>query len=80
MTGNIEGLGRIEAVTPSDADELSHISQALYVGAAGDVTVDGYLIGTNVTFEAVPAGTTLWIRATRVYATGTTATGIIALA
>jgi len=51
---------------------------ALWVGGAGNVKVD-LSSGTTVTITAVSAGTELKIQATRVYATGTTATSIVAL-
>jgi len=67
------------AVTPSDATPLTQPARALYVGGAGDVTV--ILVGDTaaITFKAVPLGTTLWIRAATVKATGTTATNLLAL-
>jgi hypothetical protein len=59
------------AVVPSDTDDL-------YVGGTGDVRVR-MRGGNDVTFAAVPTGTVLPIRVTRVFLTGTTATNIIAM-
>lgn len=66
------------AVTPSDTVNLGHVSRALWVGSTGDVTVimaDG---GAAVTFSAVPVG---WmpLRVSRVNATSTTASSIVAV-
>ncbi len=69
-----------EAVTPADDADLGAVSRAIYVGGAGDVEV--YMLGapgTAVVFSAVPAGTVLPIRATRVLDTNTTATLILNL-
>lgn len=66
------------AVTPNDGADLADTSRALYIGGAGDVKVDMLGSGT-VTFVGVAAGTVLPLRADRVYATGTTATSIVAL-
>lgn len=67
-----------EAVTPSDATELTYISRALWVGGAGAVAV---LMETGevLTLSGVPAGTLLPLRVKRVNATNTTATLIVAL-
>ena len=66
------------AVVPDDDDaNVPMVTRSLYVGFPGDVTVT-MLDGNVVTFSAVPAGL-LPIRVTRVHATGTTATGIVAL-
>jgi hypothetical protein len=67
-----------EEVTPADGSDLTYVSRALYVGAAGDVTAV-MRDGQELTFEAVPGGTLLPIAVTRVKATGTTATGIVAI-
>lgn len=64
------------AVTPSDATQLGGV-RGLYVGGAGDVAVE-MQAGTTLTFAAT-AGGVLPIKVKRVLATGTTATGIIAL-
>lgn len=66
------------AVTKSDTVDITETSRALYVGGAGDVAVI-MQDGTTLAFAAVPAGTLLPIRVTRVMSTGTTATSIIAL-
>lgn len=63
------------AVTPSDSTLINCV--ALYVGGTGNVVIDT-VANTNVTFTAVPAGTTLWIKALRVKA-ASTATNIVAL-
>lgn len=68
-----------EAVTPSDANDLVRVSRALYVGGAGDVAIVTR-DGSGVILSAVPAGTVLPVRVTRVKSTGTTATLLVALA
>ena len=64
------------AVTPSDSVDLAYVTRALYVGGAGDVSVQ---MGATVSFIGVQAGSVLPIRVSRVNAAGTTATGIVAL-
>ena len=60
------------AITPSDGTDLPVLRRALYCRAAGDVAVqDGD--GLVLTYT-VAAGEVLLFRATRVLATGTTAT------
>lgn len=66
------------AVTKSDTINFFEMTRSLYIGGAGDVTVLG-MDGNPVTFSAVPAGTILPIRVLRVYATGSTATNIVAM-
>jgi hypothetical protein len=65
------------AVTPSNSDDLPCVSRGLYIGAAGTLKVR-MLSGVDVTFANVGAGL-LPIRCTRVFSTGTSATGIVAL-
>lgn len=67
------------AVTTHDTNDLTEGAAALglYIGVSGDVKVDMAGTGT-VTFKAAPVGF-LPVNATRVYATGTTATDILAL-
>lgn len=64
------------AVAPSDSTNLNYECRSLYVGVSGDVTA--VVGGTAVLFKAAPVGV-LPIRCTRVNATGTTATNIVAL-
>jgi len=81
-SGFVEGLtspaDNATAVTPSDSTDLAYTSRALYIGGAGNlvVTMAG---GGDITFSAVPAGSILPIRVTRVKATSTTATSIVNL-
>jgi hypothetical protein len=77
--------GRAAAVTPSNTVDIPSVSGGtsnngcvLYVGGAGDLKVDT-IGGDAVTFVAVPAGSFIPVQVTRVYATGTTATSIVAL-
>jgi hypothetical protein len=67
------------AVTPSDSADLTLIARALYVGGAGNLSVDT-VGGDTVSFVGVQAGSFLPVRVRRVRATGTTATNIVALA
>jgi hypothetical protein len=62
---------------PSDSTLIGPFN-ALYVGGAGNVAVTT-INGQVVTFTAVPVGTILPIRGTKVMATNTTATFILAL-
>lgn len=66
------------AITPSDTVNFSFTVRGIYVGGAGAVVAVNEA-GTAVTFAAVPVGTILPIRATRVNATSTTATNLVGL-
>lgn len=66
------------AVTPSDSSDLTFSTRALFIGGAGNVSVNMATSGAAVVF-AVGAGQILPIQVARVLATGTTATGIVAL-
>lgn len=68
------------AITKSDADELSFVTRAIYVGGAGDISVILADDTAAVLLKAVPVGTLLRIRAKQVKATDTTASLLIALA
>jgi hypothetical protein len=77
-SASLEGpADNIAAVTPSDSTDLATIPRALWIGAEGNVKVTAKGGGTE-TFVSVPVG---WfpVRAVRVFATGTTATNIIAV-
>jgi hypothetical protein len=65
-------------VTASDAADLATASRALYVGGAGAVKITTTL-GDTITFSNVPGGAILPVCARRVWSTGTTATGIVAI-
>jgi hypothetical protein len=78
-------VGRAAAVTPSNTDDIASISGGtsnngcvLYVGGAGNLKVDT-IGGDTVTFTGVLGGSFIPVQVTRVYATGTTATSIVAL-
>jgi hypothetical protein len=64
-------------VTPDDNADLTDASRALWIGTAGDLTVT-MLGGQTLTFPNLLGG---WhpIRVTRVHATGTAASGIVAV-
>jgi len=67
----------LAAVTPDDAADLAVASRALNVAGSGSVrlTTTGGSTGTVY----VSAGAAFPVRARRVWATGTTATGIVAM-
>ena len=67
-------------VTPHDTDALQTVPKYLYVGSGGDVTlrtVDGT---SDVVFMNVPNGGYIYVRASHVRATGTSASAIVACA
>jgi hypothetical protein len=67
-----------QAVTPSDSTVLPG-TRALYVGGAGNVAVVMSGNGATITFTGVTAGFILPVQVTKVMATNTTATNIVAL-
>ena len=79
-------VSRAAAVTPSDTDNIPSLASAttvnngcvLYVGGAGDLKVKT-AGGDEVTFTGILAGTFLPVQVVRVFATGTTATTVLAL-
>lgn len=66
------------SIAPHDTNILSPIPRAIYVGQAGDVTVE-MQGGQVVTYSNVQGGTVLAIRALRVHQTGTTASGLVSM-
>ena len=72
----------IKAVTPSDSVDLTHPVSAIAISGAGatGIKVDTYG-GETVTIASavLTANPLLPIQVTRVYSTGTDATGIVAL-
>lgn len=66
-------------VTPSDTVLLPAGSVALYVGQSGNLSVLPAVGDTPVVLSEVQGGSVLPIKVRRVDATGTTASGIVAL-
>lgn len=63
--------------TPDDNADLTYVSRALNVATSGDVRVT--TLGGDVATVHIAAGGAFPIRVTRVWATGTTATGILVM-
>lgn len=77
-TGLDDPAVHADSVSPHDTNDLAIFSRAIYIGGAGNlalITVGG----DTVTFTNMSAGMIYPIRASRILATGTTATGIISL-
>jgi hypothetical protein len=70
---------RAASVTPSNATVFEQPTRAFYVGGGGNVTVDMVDGGASVPFVGLLAGVVYPFQVTRIYATGTTATNIVAL-
>lgn len=78
FSGGLESPAtHIVAATPSNSADLAHASRAINVAGAGSVRVTT-VGGTTGTFHVAP-GFPFPIRATRIWQTGTTATGIVVL-
>lgn len=67
------------AITPHDTNKLTQTVRAIYVGGAGNITLQVPGSTTNVLFTAVPVGTILPVNAWLVRATATTATALVGL-
>lgn len=65
------------AVTPSDSSNLSSPTRAIYVGSGGDINVTP-LDSSAVILYNVPAGSTLFLSASKVSSTDTSASNIVA--
>lgn len=66
------------SITPHDTNDLDYTTRGLYVGVSGHVKVD-LAGGDTVTLNSMAAGVVHLLRVTRVYSTGTAATGIVGL-
>ncbi len=78
MAGNLDGYSRAVAIVLSDVTNFTDgACHAIYVGGAGNITA--VVNGTAVLFAGAPVGAVLEVRATRVNATGTAATNLVAL-
>lgn len=69
----------LATIVPNDAADLQYATRAIFVTGAGTIKVD--LVGgiDGYTTPVLPAGFVLSARVLRVYATGTTATGLMAM-
>lgn len=65
-------------ITPNDTIDLAVMPRAIYVGQSGNISVR-FSAGQTVLFTNAQAGSFLPVRATGINATGTTATGLVAL-
>ena len=79
MSSYVDPSRSAVAVTPSDSTDIrdGQLTRGIYVGVAGNISV--VIGGVSVLFKGALAGTVLPIRITRVNATSTTATDIVAL-
>lgn len=66
------------AITANDGADLAAETRAIYVGGAGSVRLV-LASGDEVSFAGLAAGMLLPVRASRVKATGTTATQLLGL-
>jgi hypothetical protein len=66
------------AITPNDTTDLGTVCRGIYVGGAGDLAVIT-AGGDTVTLTAVAVGVVYPLRVSRVLATGTTATNLVAV-
>ncbi len=72
----ISPIGGGFAIIPSDVNDLESIARGIYVGGTGDLRVR--MVNDDVvTWPALAAGIIHPMQIIRVYATGTTATGIV---
>jgi hypothetical protein len=69
--------GEAVAITPSDSVNLDKTTRGVYVGVSGDVVA--IIGGEAITFTAMAAGIIHPIAVTRVNATSTTATNLVAI-
>lgn len=74
----VQGASRWVAVTPSDSADLAEVPRGIYLGASGDVKMTDQA-GNTLVFTAMSAGIEHAVQPTRIWSTGTTATGIRAL-
>ncbi len=63
-------------ISASDSEDLVAQTRAIWVGSGGSLAVV-MAGGSSLTFENVPGGSLLPIQASRVMATGTTASGLV---
>lgn len=78
---DIEGLHGTSAfsIAPNDSADLASITNAVYVGFTGNVNLVCSGNTTPVVFFNVPGGSILPLKVKRVYASGTTASGLVGI-
>lgn len=67
----------LSGVTPNDATDLPVASRAVNVAVSGNVRVT--TVGGSTEAVFIAAGVPFPVRATRIWSTGTTATGIVVM-
>lgn len=67
-------------IVPHATNALPVVTQSIYVGSGGDVTVRAVDNSADTLFKAVPAGTTINVRASHVRVAGTTASFLVGFA
>lgn len=72
----MESYKNAKAVTPSDSQGLGFVARGFSVGTSAPITVDTLGGNTNVTIACGSNAGIYNLAITKVYATGTTATGI----
>jgi hypothetical protein len=70
---------RASTVTTSDSTIYEQPTRGLYIGGAGNIVVDMADGGSSIPFVGLLGGGVYPFQVTRIYATGTTATNIVAL-
>ena len=70
---------RAKPITPSDSLSYTEPTRGIYVGSSGDITLDMVSGGGPVLFVGMQGGIVYPFQVTRVYSTGTDATGLVAL-
>lgn len=78
QVANLQGTSSF-AVTPNNSSNLSPTANALYVGYTGNLTILGLQDTSPVTFFNVAGGTFFPLQVKKVYASGTTASGIVGI-
>ena len=69
---------QLRAITPSDTENIPFVAKGIFVGTGGTISI--LAVGdTEAVALTVQDGAILPIRARRINATGTTATGLVAL-
>ena len=66
------------SITPSDSTNLPNATRGIYIGGDGNLNLRT-IGGSVVVFQNLVAGTVLPVRATAIYSSNTSATGLIGL-